>query len=343
MQNQENSSHSIISSPSIFNFNAWSSHRSAQLVLFLANIIWGITPLFIEISLGYFTPLQTTTLRFGVAVLVFSVIIALMKGRSGFSMLSGKTVITLGWLDALAYITVTVGQDITTPGLALLVSSFYIFFVPFLAWKIEGTELSGRVIVIGIVGLGGIFLISFNGDWTSFSNSSIIGIIILMLAAFMWGFYTVITGKFLNKAKSEREEIDLMSLTYASLFHTFLALLILSMMTGDVSFHFHLELLPYILFLGIFPTIIALGSWNWAMARLGSINTSFLQLFQIIIPFILELIFLQQFYSIWTYTGIFLVFLSIIWIDKGKNYGMEKKQQIEIKMGEIYRVKEKMI
>jgi drug/metabolite transporter (DMT)-like permease len=336
MQNQENISLSIKSSQSLFNFNTLSSHRSAQLVLLLANIIWGITPFFIEVSLGFFTPLQTTTLRFGVAVLVFSFIIFLRKGRNGFSMLSGKTVITLGWLDALAYLTVTIGQDITTPGLALLLSSFYIFLVPFLAWKIEGTGLSWRITVIGIVGLVGIFLISFNGDWTNFSSSSMIGIIILIFAAFMWGFYTVITGKFLNIAKSENKEIDLMSFTYASLFHTFLALFILSMITGELSFHFHLELVPYILFLGIFPTIIALGSWNWAIARLGSINTSFLQMVQIIIPFILEFIFLQQFYSAWIYTGIFLILLSTIWIGKGKNSGIEKKQKKKIKMVEIY-------
>ncbi|MFX0151475.1 MAG: DMT family transporter, partial [Candidatus Hodarchaeota archaeon] len=282
------------------------------------------------------TPLQTTTLRFGVAVLVFSFIILLMKGRNGFSMLSGKTVITLGWLDALAYLTATIGQDITTPGLALLLSSFYIFLVPFLAWRIEGTGLSWRIVIIGIVGLIGIFLISFNGDWTNLSNSSIIGIIILIFAAFMWGFYTVITGKYLNIAKSESKEIDLMSFTYASLFHTFLALFILSMITGDVSFHFHLELFPYIFFLGIFPTIIALGSWNWAIARLGSINTSFLQLIQIIIPFIFEFIFLHQFYSVWIYSGIFLIFLSTIWIGKGNGYGVKEKQERKIKMVENY-------
>ncbi|MFW9904785.1 MAG: DMT family transporter [Candidatus Thorarchaeota archaeon] len=328
MQTQENISLSIKSSPGIFNCNALSSHRSAQLVLILSNIIWGITPIFIEVALASLTPLQTTTLRFGIGVLALSFIILLMEGRKGFSMLSGRTVIILGWLDALGYLTATIGQDITTPGLASLLASFYIFIVPFLAWKIEGAVLSCRIAVIGIVGLVGIFLISFNGDWTNFSNSSIIGIIILIFAAFMWSFYAVITGRFLNIAKSESKEIDLMSFTYASLFHTFLALFILSMITSELSFSISLELVPYILFLGIFPTIIALGLWNWAMVRLGSISTSFLQLFQVIIPFILEFIFLHQFYSVWIYTGIFLILLSTIWISKGNNSSIGKKQDV---------------
>jgi len=328
MQKLDNISLLIKSSLRIFDFNALPSHRSAQFVLFLSNIIWGITPLVIEVALVSLTPLQTTTLRFGVGVLVFSFIILLIKGRKGFSMLSGKTFIILGWLDALGYLTATIGQDITTPGLASLLASFYIFLVPFLAWKIEGTPLSWKITVIGIVGLLGIFLISFNGDWANFSNSSIIGIIILIFAAFMWGFYAVITGKFLNVEKSERKEFDLMSFTYASLFHTFLALFLLSMISGELSFQIHLGLVPYILFLGIFPTFIALGFWNWAIARLGSINTSFLQLFQVIIPFILEFIFLQQFYSVWIYSGVFLILLSNIWISKGNNSDIEKKQDI---------------
>ncbi|MHA2055935.1 MAG: hypothetical protein ACW99F_20390, partial [Candidatus Hodarchaeales archaeon] len=55
---------------------------------------------------------------------------------------------------------------------------------------------------------------------------------------------------------------------------------------------------------------------------------SFLQLFQVIIPFILEFIFLQQFYSVWIYTGIFLILVSTVWIGKGNNSSIEKRQDV---------------
>ena len=183
MQTQENVNPTINPSLSIINLDALSSQRSAQIVLFISNIIWGITPIFVEVVLGYLTPLQTTTLRFGVAILVLSLVLLLVKGRDGFSMLSGKTVILLGWLDAWGYLAATIGQDMTTPGLATLLASFYIFIVPFLAWKIEGTRFNWRIVAIGLIGLIGIFLISFNGDWANFSDSSILGILILMFAA----------------------------------------------------------------------------------------------------------------------------------------------------------------
>ncbi|UCE13703.1 MAG: DMT family transporter [Candidatus Heimdallarchaeota archaeon] len=298
--------------------------NKAQLVLLNANIIWGVTPIFLEIVLQYLTPLQTTTIRFGVAVLLLSILLFLFKGRNGFSLLSTRTVIVLGWLDAFGYLGATIGQDMTTPGLATLLSSFYVFMVPFIAWKLEGTKLNLRIILLGLMGLLGIFLISFNGDWANLTGSSISGILVLMFSALLWGFYTVISGKYLSIENPDGKKIDMMSFTFASLFHTSVALFILSVLIGGPSISLPLEILPYVVFLGIFPTIIALGLWNWAIARLGSISTSFFQLLQVIVPFILEFLLLQQFYTSWIYTGIVLILLSTIWIRDSDEITTEK-------------------
>ncbi|MFX1247067.1 MAG: DMT family transporter [Promethearchaeota archaeon] len=331
MQTQKNVQSNIQSSSNVFNLRLLSSQRSAHFFLLFSNFIWGITPIFVEVVLEYLTPLQTTTLRFGVAVLVLSLVILFIKGRNGFSMLSEKTIILLGWFDALGYLAATIGQDITTPGIATLLASFYVFIVPFIAWKLEGTKLNWRIVVIGVISLLGIFLICFDGNWANFTGSSIHGTFILMFSAVMWGFYTVITGKFLNIASTEGKKVDLMSFTYASLFHTFLALVTVSLVFGDISLTSLegiflpklLEVILFLVFLGIFPTIIALGLWNWAITRLGSIKTSFYQLLQVIIPFILEFAFLQQFYSGWIYTGILLILISTLWINKNADHSIE--------------------
>ncbi len=309
----------------------FTTENKAQFFLLNANIIWGITPIFLEVVLAYLTPLQTTLIRFGVGVLVLTILLFLFKGREAFSMLSGKTVILLGWLDAFGYLAAAAGQDMTTPGLATLLSTFYVFIVPFIAWKLEGTKLNWKIGIMGFISLAGIFLISFNGDWANFANPSVVGIFILLVSALMWGFYTVISGVFLDISKSEEKKIDLMSFTYASLFHTFLALSVISMITGDLLFSIPVEIIPYIVFSGLFPTIIALGLWNWAIARLGSISTSFFQLLQIVVPFILELVLFQQFYSVWIYAGIFLILISTIWIgdSENKDLSIEEKQDID--------------
>ncbi|MFX0152514.1 MAG: DMT family transporter [Candidatus Hodarchaeota archaeon] len=305
----------IMKNPDNNNLDFNHSQRNAQGVLLVSNIIWGITPIFLEIVLKYLTPLQTTTLRFGVGVLALTFFLLLFKRRNGFSMLSVKTVILLGWLDAFGYLTVTIGLDMTTPGLSTLLSSFYIFLVPFIAWKLEENKLNWRIGIISLLSLTGVFLINFNGDWRNFINSSNFGILYLMFSSVLWGFYTVLTGKFLDITKNEEKKVDLINFTYASLFHTFLALTMLSMITGELTFSLPPEIIPYIVFTGLFPTLIALGLWNWAIARLGSISTSFFQLLQVIIPFLLEIVFFHQFYSGWIYTGIILILLSTFWIN----------------------------
>jgi len=316
MKSQSNAELNVSTTHFNINLNGLSPQRSAQSVLFISNIIWGITPIFLEVVLAFLTPLRTTVLRFGVAVLVLTFFLFFFKGRGGFSLLSAKTCILLGWLDALGYLAAAVGQDLTTPGLSTLLSSFYVFIVPFIAWKLEGTKLDWKIGIVGFASLVGVFLISFNGEWGNFTNSSMSGVLVLIFSAVMWGFYTVISGKFLDVSKSENTRVDLLSFTYASLFHTFIALVFLSITTEGFSFSIPIKLIPYLLFVGIFPTLFALSLWNWAIARLGSISTSFFQLLQIIVPFILEFLFFQQLYTGWIYSGVILILISSFWYSK---------------------------
>ncbi|MHA1995686.1 MAG: DMT family transporter [Candidatus Hodarchaeales archaeon] len=289
--------------------------QKAQLALFNANFIWGITPIFLEVVLRYITPLQATTLRFGIAAIILGFFLYLSKGKQAFSLISVKTIILLGWLDALGYLTATIGQDMTTAGLATLFSSLYVFLVPFIAWKLENAKIHRNIILVGLLSLFGVFIMSFNGKWSNFANSSISGNLVLFFSAIMWGFYTVISGKFLSRTDNRREKVDLSSFTFASLFHTFLALTIISIAIHEPLDSLPIQILPYFIFLGIFPTFIALGLWNWAIIRLGSISTSFYQLLQIVIPIILEFILYRQIYSAWIYSGMILILVSTFWLN----------------------------
>lgn len=286
------------------------SQHKAQAILLIATVIWGFAPIVVEVLLDHLTPLQTMTLRFGIAVLLLTLFLPLLKGRDTFSLLTSKTCILLGWVEAFGYLAATTGQKMTTVGLATLLSTSFVFIVPFLAWKLEGTELNLRTVVLASVALMGIFLISFNGEWSNFSGLSILGILILMLAALLFGVYIVISGKFLKRSNTEKKRLDVVNFTYASLVHTFLPLFVLSMITTRSVFSLPLKILPLLLFLGIFPTIVAFFLYHRAIARIGSVSTSFFLVIQVIIPFIYELAFSQQNYSPWVYCGIFVLLLS---------------------------------
>ncbi|UCG01097.1 MAG: DMT family transporter [Candidatus Heimdallarchaeota archaeon] len=297
--------------------------QKAQLLLLNANFIWGITPIFLEVVLKYTTPLQATTIRFGMAAIILGIFLYLSKGKKTFSLVSVKMIILLGWLDALGYLTATIGQDLTTLGFATLLSSLYVFLVPFIAWKLEKTKIHRNVIYVGILSLFGVFLMSFNGNWSNFVNFSFIGNSILIFSAIMFGFYSVIAGKYLSESNNHEEKVNLSSFTFASLFHTFLALFIISFLIKEPLPSLPVDIFPYFIFLGLFPTFIALGLWNWALIRLGSVNTSFFQLLQILIPVVLEFILYQQIYSAWIYSGMALILISTLWIN-GSDFQKEE-------------------
>ncbi len=288
------------------------SQYKPQIVLANAAMIWGISAIFLEVILDYLTPLHTITMRFGIAVLILSIFLLLFKKQEGFSLLSSKTCILLGWLDAFGQLAATIGQDMTTAGLATLISSSFVFIVPFLAWKVEGSRPQSKMVLLASIALMGIFLISFNGNWANFSSSSILGILILICDALFFGMYAVVAGKFLNFSNIEFRKIDPMGFLYATLFHTFLPLFILSIITVRSSFSVSFKIIPLLLFLAIFPTLIAFSLYNWAIARIGAVRTSFYTLLQVIIPFMFEFVLLQQFYSGWVYGGIFVLLISLL-------------------------------
>ncbi|MFQ5825699.1 MAG: EamA family transporter, partial [bacterium] len=147
-----------------------------------------------------------------------------------------------------------------------------------------------------------------------FSSSSILGILILICAALFYGVYSVVAGKFLSVSNTEFEKIDPLAFLYAILFHTFLPLFILSMITARSSIPVSLKIFPLLLFLAVFPTLIAFSLYNWAIARIGAVRTSFYTLLQVIIPFMFEFVLLQQYYSGWVYGGIFVLLISLLMI-----------------------------
>ncbi|MHA2225925.1 MAG: DMT family transporter [Candidatus Hodarchaeales archaeon] len=301
------------------------TYNKAQLSILTATIIWGFTPVVVEGILDYLSPLHIMTIRFGIAVIVAAIIFPFFKGREVFSLVFSKTCMKIGWLYALGYLTATIGQKITTAGLATLLSTSFVFIVPFIAWKFEGTGLNRKIFLISGIAFTGVLLISFNGDWNNFLNVSGLGILLLLVAALAWGFYMVISDKFLTLSKVDGQTTSVSGFIFAILLHTFLPLFFLSAITGELPFTFTQTVLPLLLFLGIFPTIGAFCLASWTMTKIGSVNTSFYILLQIIVPFVYEMVFLKYSYSLWIYSGIVLVLFSIFWISGVQTSTLQKK------------------
>ena len=302
----------------------------AQSAIILASIIWGITPIFVEITLDYLNPLNIITFRFGIAVIVSSFFLPIIKERKGLTLLKSKTCIFLGWLISFGYLTCTIGQEMTTPGLATLISTSYVIIVPFISWRLENTKLNIRTLLLVIIALIGIFLTTFNGSWNNLSSVTSIGTIYLLIAALLWGLNIVLSGKMLNKDEICKKRVDIISFLYATLFHTFLPLLLLSFLTTSHYKLLSTQLFLILVFLGIFSTLITFSLYNWALSHMGSVKTTFYLLLQIIVPFLYELIILHSSYSIWIFSGILLLLIAMVLID------IEKTSELTVRKDQKY-------
>ncbi|UCG03373.1 MAG: DMT family transporter [Candidatus Heimdallarchaeota archaeon] len=289
--------------------------KNAQVAMLISSLLWGISPIVVEIILEVSTPLDIMTLRFGIAVLASSLLLPIIKNQNGLSLLKNRKIMLIGFLIAAGYLASTMGQDLTTAGLATLISTSYVIFVPFMSWRIENTSLSKRIMIVATVASVGIFLISFNGDITNLSSTNGIGVVFLLISAFVWGLNIVLSSLLIGEIKFKTGQHDPLSFLYATLVYTFIPLFILSILTKPPSFSSLGYTLPFLIFLGIFSTIITFGLHNWALSQLGSVKTTFYLLLQIIVPFGFEFLFGMFTYSPWIIVGIFLVLSSMLLLE----------------------------
>ncbi|MHA2366045.1 MAG: DMT family transporter [Candidatus Hodarchaeales archaeon] len=292
------------------------SQQQANYYLLFATIIWGITPIVVEELLNYMSPFLIMTIRFGLAFVILTVYILLFHRQEGFNLIFSKNCILIGLLNAFAYPISAIGVELTTAGIATLLSTSFVIIVPFIAWVIEGKELNIEIILIALIALCGLFLISYNGDWNNFSNSTSLGIIMSILAAVLWGFSIVLSSRLLDITDNKNNNNSALSFIFSINFYTFFPLLLFTLFTSENLSFSHLRLVQFLIFLGIFPTIIAFGLYTWAIARIGSVNTSFFLLLQVLVPLFFEFLFMQRHYSIWIYIGTTLILLSMFFINK---------------------------
>ena len=315
--------------------------KNAQVAMLISSLLWGVSPIVVEIILEVSTPLDIMTLRFAVAFIVSSLFLPVIKARNGLSLLKNRKMMLIGFLIATGYLLSTIGQDLTTAGLATLLSTSYIIMVPFLSWRIEGISLSKRILTVASLASVGIFLISYSGDLLNVSNVSGIGIILLLVAAFVWGLNIVLSSHLIAELKSRNGQHDPLSFMYATLVYTFIPLFLLSMLTQPPSLSSVVSTLPYLIFLGIFSTIITFGLHNWALSQLGSVKTTFYLLLQILIPFTVEFAFGMFVYSTWIVSGIFLILLSMVLLEFHSEVNLSFASKIRVKvvkMGFLQRI-----
>lgn len=240
-------------------------HLSAMLTI----AIWGSTFIATKILLKAFLPVEILFFRFLIGYIVLLIV-------------SPKRLKTTSWKQEITYVTAglcgiylyylleNIALTFTFASNVGVVVSIAPFFVAILSQIFMRSEekLHTKFFVGFIVAMAGIICISFNGAQLKLNPS---GDILAIVAAVVWGLYSILTKKISNFGYS------VILSTRRTFFYGILFMiptLFAFDAPMDISRLANMSYLLNFLYLGVGASAICFVTWNYAVKELGAVKTS---------------------------------------------------------------------
>jgi drug/metabolite transporter (DMT)-like permease len=323
---------------------------TAYILLILTAVIWGGTwPLgrwLVSEEFGGRTipPMMIAVIRYFLAIICFFLILKYREGTLNFQFAkkNWKILTFMGLLSVTIYQAgyllgeiFTAASDasilVTTNAIWVVILSSTFLKTEFFTWKKGVGTLLAFIAVITVVGF------SPNVD----VSNRIFGDILILIAAFAYATYTVISRYFLNKTQNNLESYQPSSLwiiTWVSFFGflitTPIALLISPKFLNPLEFF----TIPAQLWIGIayLAFLSTVGAYTFYLEGVKRLSASKAAIFQTLVPLfgvIFSAIFLQEKFDVFIYPfALLLVILGIILVNRKNSLNKkEKPNKSEIK------------
>ena len=253
-----------------------------------------------------FNPFQITFLRFffgGLILLIFPFVTGEIKK---FKLTAGRFFLLMGVgalnsLIAMAFLQLAVKYSNASTA-AILVSSNPVFVV-LIAWLVLGEKITAKKnlsLVIGVAGLITIILSKRVGD-------SVKGIIFGLLSAFSFGFYTVMSKKYIK---------DIPSTVFAPLSFLFSSIpyyfILKACGISPFVFEVNLQVILMLVYVSFFVTGLAYITFFKALEILDASVSSFSYMLKPVISSIMALAFLGEKPNALKIFGMILVSMSVL-------------------------------
>ena len=263
---------------------------------------------FINFGLENYSALPFLAFRFLLTFLVFSPFIILKRVNSVIKLLKNKWVWVVGLSESMGLIFQYFGQETVPAGLSALLSLLFLVIVPFISPFVVNEKIRSYHAYGIILGLLGVLMITSEGNIDNLINGSIIGAILLLLAAFSYAIYIVSTSRV---STIEIRDIDVFSLFYVVMaIITFVSIVFASI--SDSLIFPPSESWIWIILLTVFSTLMAFLAYFKALKTISANTASILLILQVIFPFSVDILFLEITYSLWIYFGSIIIILAIL-------------------------------
>ncbi|GHV04171.1 membrane protein [Bacteroidia bacterium] len=175
---------------------------------------------------------------------------------------------------------------------------------------VKGERLRKTLIYGSFIALLGVALVVFNGNYILKLNP--LGDILTIIAATMWGFYTII----LKRIDTRYPILFIIRKVFFYGLLTLFPAFIFSPLVTDTKILFHPLVVSNMLFLGLIASMLCYILWNMAVKNLGAIRTTNYIYLTPIITLITSYIFIHETITPIALLGAALILLGVYWAER---------------------------
>jgi len=283
----------------------------ARLLLFFTVVVWGCTFVATKILVAYVNPAELLGLRMLIGLPILLAVLLIKKVKLEFTrrekihLLAGSAVITAHFLIQITGIKYTsatnTGWLISTSPLVLAVLS-YLFL----------KERVGRNTILGIaLATVGVVLLMSKGDLGSIGWLESVGDWLVLVSAFTWAIYTVVT-------RDVSRSRDPVAVTFFILLPTGIVLIGYLLVKSDWTriVHLPLDAVVALAFLGILGTALAHWFWQVGVSRIGAARAGIFLYLEPMATTALAVPYLREPFGIATAIGGLLVLAGVYWAQR---------------------------
>ena len=283
-----------------------------NLTLYLITVlIWGLTWIAIKFQLGIVAPEVSIAYRFTLAAAILFLFSFIRRLPLKFGWRSHIFFALQGlFLFSLNYILVYNAELYLTSGLVAIIFSTVIFFNVFFGSLFLRNPIRFQVVLGAIIGLIGLFLV-FGTELLSFdmADQIMLGLGMAVLAVISASLGNIIS------ARNQRNDLPVVQtnafgMTYGALFMLLLALVRGAAFSFDPSPSYLIGLL----YLSLFGSVIAFGSYLTLLGRIGPDRAAYVSVLFPIIALIVSTMYEGLSWNLSQFAGVGLVLLGNVMV-----------------------------
>ncbi len=276
-----------------------------NIILYIITIsVWGSTFLAIKYQLGVVDPMVSVIYRFGLAAFLLTLFCYFRGLNLKFSVKEHSFMALLGiLLFSINYWFVYVAELYVTSGVVAVMFSSIVFMNIANGTIFLKTAVEKRMIAGAILGIIGIVLI-FMPEIKSFdlSDKGIFGLAIVFLSVLLASFGNIVS------ARNTKNSIPVIQANAFGMAYGTVFLALVAMIAGkEFTFTFSIPYISSLVYLSIFGSIIAFGSYLTLIGSIGADKASYAIMIVPVVALILSSFFEGYTWNLTAVSGLLLV------------------------------------